>query len=563
MKNIIILICFFVVVSACDVDSLDDRLSTLEDRVQVLEEQDKAFIKLIEAQNSNLRILEVLNSDDGTILNMSNGTEIKIPGLPSIGENGNWWIGGEDTGVKAQVRDGEDGESPEVGENGNWWIGGEDTGVKAQARDGEDGESPEIGKNGNWWIGGEDTGVKAQARDGEDGESPEVGENGNWWIGGEDTGVKAQARDGEDGESPEVGENGNWWIGGEDTGVKAVIPIITEIKFVGDTARFTFSDGTYIELKVQLEGPFIQDGLYVAKVDFFDFISSDKESFFEIQKEEILVWNGVPKLRRYKESKKYQDVVIYDCGELYVDILRDSYVFSGLPEAYIGNQKLDKDDLIFYESHNDQNPFFNHIVNVNIQGILVGYQFFPDKSEFSFKIPEDIVSPLNRPKVGFYTDSGLEIYVGEKSFEMRSASGRVKIDNVQDEKWTNGFSPDGEAWIQYDKVTQKLSVHGYELTFQPGMDDFTIAVTDGPVVVSDSPKVGFYTGLGFELYVGVDGCEMRGPDVEAKLAVSNEDWVNGFFPYGEVKLQYDRVNGVLTLGGDKLTFQPDMVEFSI
>jgi hypothetical protein len=55
-----------------------------------------------------------------------------------------------------------DGLTPYVGENGNWWIGDKDTGVKAEGTDGKDGLTPFIGENGNWWIGEEDTGVKAE-----------------------------------------------------------------------------------------------------------------------------------------------------------------------------------------------------------------------------------------------------------------------------------------------------------------------------------------------------------------------------------------------------------------
>ena len=138
--------------------------------------------------------------------------------IPSIGDNGNWFIGDVDTGVKAEAVDGVDGETPYIGENGNWWIGETDTGVKAEAVDGVDGETPYIGANGNWWIGETDTGVKAEAVDGK---TPYVGANGNWWIGETDTGYKAAGTDGVDGKSPYVGENGNWWVGETDTGVKA------------------------------------------------------------------------------------------------------------------------------------------------------------------------------------------------------------------------------------------------------------------------------------------------------------------------------------------------------
>lgn len=70
-----------------------------------------------------------------------------------------------DTGVKAVGTDGRDGVdgkngadglTPAIGENGNWWIGDTDTGVKAggaDGKDGTDGLTPTIGENGNWWIG--------------------------------------------------------------------------------------------------------------------------------------------------------------------------------------------------------------------------------------------------------------------------------------------------------------------------------------------------------------------------------------------------------------------------
>ena len=172
----------------------------------------------------------------------SNEAHYRADEAPYIGSNGNWWVGGTDTGVKAAGNDGKpgkDGETPYIGENGNWWIGFTDTKVKAAGTDGkdgekgEDGETPYIGENGNWWIGETDTGVKAVGTDGADGTNgadgltPSIGENGNWWIGETDTGVKAAGTDGTngtngaDGLTPSIGENGNWWIGTTDTGVKA------------------------------------------------------------------------------------------------------------------------------------------------------------------------------------------------------------------------------------------------------------------------------------------------------------------------------------------------------
>ena len=182
--------------------------------------------------------------DTGIAAQGKDGTD-GIAGItPRISENGNWWIGEEDTGIAAQGIPGKkgatgergiDGITPHIGENGNWWIGEEDTGIAAEGKDGTDGIAgitPHIGENGNWWIGEEDTGIAAQGKDGKDGKdgtagiTPHIGENGNWWIGEEDTGIAAQGKDGKDGKdgsdgiTPHIGENGNWWIGEEDTGIK-------------------------------------------------------------------------------------------------------------------------------------------------------------------------------------------------------------------------------------------------------------------------------------------------------------------------------------------------------
>ena len=153
----------------------------------------------------------------------SNEAHYRADEAPYIGSNGNWWVGGTDTGVKAAGDDGKpgkDGETPYIGENGNWWIGFTDTKVKAAGTDGkdgekgEDGETPYIGENGNWWIGETDTGVKAAGTDGTngtngaDGLTPSIGENGNWWIGETDTGVKAAGTDGADGKDGADGTNG-------------------------------------------------------------------------------------------------------------------------------------------------------------------------------------------------------------------------------------------------------------------------------------------------------------------------------------------------------------------
>ena len=88
---------------------------------------------------------------------------------PYIGDNGNWWIGTTDTGVKAEGQDGADGATGPAGPAGE---NGED------GKDGADGETPYIGDNGNWWIGTTDTGVKAEGQDGADGATGPAGPAG-------------------------------------------------------------------------------------------------------------------------------------------------------------------------------------------------------------------------------------------------------------------------------------------------------------------------------------------------------------------------------------------------
>lgn len=119
---------------------------------------------------------------------------------PHIGSNGNWFIGEEDTGVKAKGEDGKNGENGADGERGEDGI------------DGEDGITPHIGSNGNWFVGDEDTGVPARGEKGADGKNGTNGTNGKDGIDG---------TDGEDGITPHIGDNGNWFIGDEDTGLNA------------------------------------------------------------------------------------------------------------------------------------------------------------------------------------------------------------------------------------------------------------------------------------------------------------------------------------------------------
>ncbi|MCD7974006.1 MAG: PL29 family lyase N-terminal domain-containing protein [Candidatus Azobacteroides sp.] len=250
-KFTLFFVCFCLFLSCED----DDWKKELEEVKNELANQKK----LIEALQNGLLINKIITNEDGYFIEFSDGNGISIPNknIPyiEIGENGNWYIDGIDTGKPAKGNDGVNGNSPiiEIGVNGNWYINGIDTG---KAATGNDGDTPniEIGENGNWYVNGIDTG---KAATGNDGDTPniEIGENGNWYVNGIDTG---KAATGNDGNTPniEIGGNGNWHINGSDTGVAAKgtdgqnAPVIISIVEHNNKIIFNFSDNTSITLSL-------------------------------------------------------------------------------------------------------------------------------------------------------------------------------------------------------------------------------------------------------------------------------------------------------------------------
>ena len=154
-----------------------------------------------------------INGSDGK--DGKDGVDGKTPEI-KIGENGNWFIDGVDTNVKAQGEKGDKGDAGENGSDGKDGVNGSDG---KDGKDGVDGKTPEIkiGENGNWFIDGVDTNVKAQGEKGDKGDAGENGSDGKDGVNGSD------GKDGVDGKTPEIkiGENGNWFIDGVDTNVKA------------------------------------------------------------------------------------------------------------------------------------------------------------------------------------------------------------------------------------------------------------------------------------------------------------------------------------------------------
>lgn len=108
----------------------------------------------------------------------STGTDGRTPEFRADNDMLQWRYAGDSIWLNLydmstlRGNDGADGKDGINGQDGKDGIDGVD------GRDGKDGNTPFIGDNGNWWIAGSDTGVKAQGADGADGQNGENGKDG-------------------------------------------------------------------------------------------------------------------------------------------------------------------------------------------------------------------------------------------------------------------------------------------------------------------------------------------------------------------------------------------------
>ena len=116
---------------------------------------------------------------------------------------------GEPGAAGASGKDGENGKTPYVGDNGNWYIGADDTGKPSRGAKGEKGEKGDTGAQGIQGIQGEKGDKGDTGAAGADGKTPYVGDNGNWFVGSDDTGKPSRGEKGEPGSPGARGEPGS------------------------------------------------------------------------------------------------------------------------------------------------------------------------------------------------------------------------------------------------------------------------------------------------------------------------------------------------------------------
>ncbi|MDR2919983.1 MAG: hypothetical protein LBV72_11545 [Tannerella sp.] len=157
-----------------DISILYSRQYELEERLKVLEETvsdiNTEITTIWNILNAGDHVLSVEDLPDGSgfkITFLNAGVKIIKHGVtPTVGENGNWWIGDKDTGIKAE---GKDGITPVIGvakdpsdpsDNNYYWtkqLGAapatfilDSTGkkIRANASDGQGGQSGRTGQSG-------------------------------------------------------------------------------------------------------------------------------------------------------------------------------------------------------------------------------------------------------------------------------------------------------------------------------------------------------------------------------------------------------------------------------
>lgn len=185
----------------------------------------------------------VEQSTDGakiTITDKSGTTEAQVLNGKD-GRDGTDGAPGRD-GVDGQPgKDGTDGITPTIGDNGNWYLGETDTGkpsrgeqgekgdTGAQGAKGDKGEPGAKGDTGPAGVPGKDGAKGDPGAPGKDGHSPVVTatKSGKTTTISVDGAAIATVEDGADGKpgaagsdgiTPHIGDNGNWYIGSTDTG---------------------------------------------------------------------------------------------------------------------------------------------------------------------------------------------------------------------------------------------------------------------------------------------------------------------------------------------------------
>ena len=205
---------------------------------------------------------------DGTgehTFDVMNGLDGGEAATPTIGDNGNWFINGQDTGKPSRGETGADGAPGDKGDPGPAGPAGPEgptgpagadgaTGKNgengAPGADGKDGVSPTVAtsaiEGGTRVTITDATGEHAfdvlNGKNGGEAATPTIGDNGNWFINGVDTGKPSRGETGATGAKGEPGETGTNGADGKN-GADGVSPTVATSVIEGGT-RVTITDAS-------------------------------------------------------------------------------------------------------------------------------------------------------------------------------------------------------------------------------------------------------------------------------------------------------------------------------
>lgn len=144
MKKLLLLFSVIIMITGCykdDINDLNSKYNELKKEQLRQAELLVSYQTLIQALENKLTVSDVVASQGSYKIIFSNGTSIVIKDgytpIMTIGENGNWYVDGVDSGKKST---GIDGSAPKLEIiNGYWYVDNVNTGVKAQGDNGKDG----------------------------------------------------------------------------------------------------------------------------------------------------------------------------------------------------------------------------------------------------------------------------------------------------------------------------------------------------------------------------------------------------------------------------------------
>ena len=203
----------------------------LVDKVNSIASWDVEGVEEITEKVNSLMVVDVSASKDGTV------TTVTVTGKDGVPHS-------------VEILDGKDGTNGKDGSPGADGAPGAKGDPGKDGTNGVDGVTPHIGDNGHWYLGSTDTGVKAQGADGQagaPGEKGDKGDKGDTGAQGADGAPGAKGDKGDPGTTPVKGTD--YWTAAD----KAEMVQDTKTALTAETWTFTLTDGSTVTKQVVIK----------------------------------------------------------------------------------------------------------------------------------------------------------------------------------------------------------------------------------------------------------------------------------------------------------------------